>query len=47
MKSAADFVVSRMGVINRSAFKTVDQFAVEVVKSQTSKMYANKALKLS
>ena len=47
VKTAADFAISRMGAINRSAFKTVDQIAVEMVKSQTSKMYAKKALKLS
>lgn len=47
VKWIGDLAVSRIGAINRSAFKTIDQFAVEVVRSQKGQMFADKALKLS
>lgn len=47
VKFAGDFATERIGFINRSAFKTVDQFAVEEVERQTGMLFANKPLKLS
>ncbi len=47
VKWVGDLAVSKFGAVNRSAFKTVDQFAVETVKYQKGKMFADKALKLS
>lgn len=47
VKWIGDLAVSKIGAINRSAFKTIDQFAVEAVRTQKGKMFADKALKLS
>lgn len=46
VKFVADLAAKKIGAVNRSAFKTIDQFAVENVKRQSSLVFADKPLKL-
>ncbi len=47
VKFVANLATKKLGAINRSAFKTIDQFAVEAVKRQTDFIFADKPLKLT
>ncbi len=47
VKFAADMASQRIGAINRSAFKTIDQFAVENVQKEKHLAFADRSLKLS
>jgi ATP-dependent helicase/nuclease subunit B len=47
VKFAAYMATEIAGSINRSSFKTVDQFAVETVKRQTDLIFADRPLKLT
>ncbi|PMP70004.1 MAG: hypothetical protein C0176_07480, partial [Mesoaciditoga sp.] len=39
VKSIASYAAQKIGSINRSAFKTIDQFAVSLVRSQTNLVF--------
>ena len=47
VKFVARMASKEIGTINRSAFKTIDQLAVELVVKQKGLVFADKALKLS
>jgi hypothetical protein len=47
VKFAGNLATQKIGAINRSAFKTIDQFAVYNVKKAKNIIFADKALKLS
>ncbi len=47
VKHAARLAIARFGVVNRTAFKAVDQVAVEAVLRQKKLLFADEALKLS
>ncbi len=47
VKFAAYLAAEKMVAINRSAFKTIDQFAVEAVRRETDLIFADKPLKLT
>ena len=46
VKSIASYAAQKIGSINRSAFKTIDQFAVSLVRSQTNLVFADRSLKI-
>lgn len=47
VKFVAQMASKEIGIINRSAFKTLDQFAVDLVVEQKGLVFADEALKLS